>query len=103
MDLALTLQKPRNMRFVQKAKESNEWTELHLPGILDYWEEEMAFEGSPRENVVCILMEYIQGPTIESIWSQLGGEEQRQIYQQVSIKSYGSALVMPLIGIVNFR
>jgi serine/threonine protein kinase len=77
------LAEARNMRFVQKAKKSNGWTALRLPGILDYWEEEIAFEGSPRQNIVCILMEYIQGPTIESIWSQLGGEEQRQIYQQV--------------------
>lgn len=81
---AVRMAEGRNMEFVHAAKQSNGWTRLRLPRIFDYWEEDNAHGSSYGEGIVCILMEYIEGSTLASIWPQLDEEEKLHVYGQVA-------------------
>lgn len=80
---AVRISEGRNMEFVQAAKQSKGWTRLRLPRIFDYWEEDNTHGSGHPKSTVCILMEYIEGSTLASIWPQLDEDEKLHVYGQV--------------------
>ncbi len=77
------LTEARNIAFLQQARKQQQCTALRLPDLYDFWEEERAFAFHFPETVACILMSYVEGPTVDSIWPQLDSQERQAIYQQV--------------------